>query len=99
MTKMHNLRRIRGLLSHGLIAATAMLGTRALAEVPAKVTYSDHVLPIFRNACLNCHNPDKKKAGLDLSTYQGALAGSDNGKVMQSGNPSASLLVKTVRHL
>src|SRR5215207_7130893 len=94
MTKMHNLRRIRGLLSHGLIAAAAMLGTRALAEVPAKVTYSDHVLPIFRNACLNCHNPEKKKAGLDLSTYQGAIAGSDNGKVFEPGDPDGSLLFR-----
>jgi hypothetical protein len=67
------------------------------ADLPAKVTYNDHILPIFKNACLNCHNPDKKKAGLDLSTYAGSLAGSDNGKVMESGNPSASLLVKCVR--
>ncbi len=62
-----------------------------------KVTYNDHVLPILRNTCLNCHNPDKKKAGLDLSTYQAALSGSDNGKVLESGNPGASLLVKCVR--
>jgi WD40 repeat protein len=68
------------------------LGFSAAAQAPAKVTYNDHVLPIFRNACLNCHNPDKKKAGLDLSTYQGTIAGSDNGKVLESGNPGKSLL-------
>ncbi len=62
-----------------------------------KITYNDHVLPIFRNACLNCHNPDKKKAGLDLSTYQGALQGSENGKVVQSGNAGGSLLFKCVK--
>lgn len=64
-----------------------------------KITYNDQVLPIFRNACLNCHNPDKKKAGLDLSTYQTSLQGSDNGKVLESGNPSASLLIKCVKQL
>jgi hypothetical protein len=69
------------------------------ADVPAKVTYNDHILPIFRNACLNCHNPDKKKAGLDLSTYQGALAGSDNGKMVESGNPGASFLFKCVKQI
>jgi len=62
-----------------------------------KVTYNDQVMPILRNSCLNCHNPDKKKAGLDLSTYQAALAGSDNGKVLESGNPSGSLLVKCIK--
>ena len=58
----------------------ASIGARA--QVPDKVNYNDHVLPIFRNSCLNCHNPDKKKAGLDLSTFQGSLQGSENGKVV-----------------
>ena len=75
----------------------ALLHSAVAADVPAKVTYNDHVLPIFRNACLNCHNPDKKKAGLDLSSYSGALAGSDVGKVLESGNPGNSLLFKCVK--
>ncbi|MEI8106737.1 MAG: c-type cytochrome domain-containing protein [Verrucomicrobiota bacterium] len=58
--------------------------------------YLDQVLPIFRNACLNCHNSDKKKAGLDLSTYQGSLQGSENGKVLKSGDSNGSLLLKCV---
>lgn len=69
------------------------------ARAADKVTYNDHVLPIFRNACLNCHNPDKKKAGLDLSTYQGALQGSENGKVLESGNLAGSLLLKCVKQI
>lgn len=73
-----------------------------VAAVPAlraadKFTYNDQVLPIFKNACLNCHNPDKKKAGLDLSTYQGTLQGSENGKIVQSGNAGGSLLLKCVK--
>ncbi|MDQ3624326.1 MAG: hypothetical protein M3463_17850, partial [Verrucomicrobiota bacterium] len=83
------------------IALVAAFGSSlsANAQVPAKVTYNEHVLPIFRNTCLNCHNPDKKKAGLDLSTYQGALQGSENGKVLESGNPGKSLLFKCVKGL
>ena len=76
---------------------TATLAVAITAQGAEKVTYDDHVLPIFRNACLNCHNPDKKKAGLDLSTYQAALQGSENGKVLQSGNAAASLLFKCVK--
>ena len=74
----------------------AALALSARAQVPDKPNYNDHVLPIFRNACLNCHNPDKKKAGLDLSTYQGALLGSENGKVLKSGDGSGSQLIKSV---
>lgn len=76
---------------------TATIAAALSAQGADKVTYDDQVLPIFRNACLNCHNPDKKKAGLDLSTYQGALQGSENGKVLQSGNPGGSLLLKCVK--
>src|SRR5579871_5189251 len=49
--------------------------TAASTRAADKVTYEDHLLPILRNECTSCHNPDKKKAGLDLSTYQQALAG------------------------
>ena len=59
-----------------------------------KVTYVDHVLPIFRNACNNCHNPDKKKAGLDLTTYGATMAGSENGAVIKPGQADGSLLFK-----
>ncbi len=79
-----------------VILGFAALATSARAQVPDKVNYNDHVLPIFRNSCLNCHNPDKKKAGLDLSTFQGAIQGSENGKVLKSGDSAGSLLVKCV---
>ena len=60
-----------------LLVLVSAVAARSLlaADAPAKVTYNDHVLPIFKNACLNCHNPDKKKAGLDLSTYQARSRG------------------------
>ena len=75
-------------------AAFLGLSLAAFAQAPAKVTYTDHILPIFRNACTNCHNPDKKKAGLDVTTYQGTIAGSENGAVIKPGNPDGSLMYK-----
>ena len=80
----------------------SIIAAVSAANAQEKITYNDHVLPIFRNACLNCHNPDKKKAGLDLSTYQAAIqqsGNSDSGKVLQSGNPGASLLLKSVKQV
>jgi mono/diheme cytochrome c family protein len=62
----------------------------AAAAAAPKVTYQDHILPIFRNTCLNCHNPDKKKGGLDLSTYVGISAGGGRGKTCEPGDPDSS---------
>lgn len=70
----------------------------APAVAQEKVTYVDHVLPIFRDACNNCHNPDKKKAGLDLTTYGATMAGSDGGKVIVPGNADGSIIYKVSTH-
>src|SRR4051812_16582663 len=84
------------------ITAFALLGALSplagAADAPPaapKVTYVDHVLPIFRNACLNCHNPDKKKGNLDLSSYAGVQAGG-SGAVILPGDPDSSKLYKAM---
>jgi len=79
------------------LSIAAFLGMSIAAFAQAKVTYTDNIQPIFRNACTNCHNPDKKKAGLDLTTYQGAIAGSENGPVIKPGNPDGSLMFKVCK--
>jgi predicted nucleic acid-binding Zn-ribbon protein len=57
-----------------------------------KVTYDDQVLPIFQQSCLNCHNPDKNKGGLDLSSFSGAMKGSSGGKIVEPGDAGSKLL-------
>jgi WD40 repeat protein/chromosome segregation ATPase len=78
-------------------SVAAFLGLSVAAFAQTKVTYTDNIQPIFRNACTNCHNPDKKKAGLDLTTYQAAIAGSENGPVIKPGNPDGSLMFKVCK--
>jgi hypothetical protein len=63
-----------------------------------KINYSDHILPLIEANCSKCHNPDKRKADLDLTSYQGALKGSGSGTVLVSGNPDASKLWKAINH-
>ena len=75
-------------------AAFLGLSLAAFSQAPGKITYADQISPIFRNACTNCHNPDKKKAGLDLTTYQATIAGSENGPVLKPGNADGSLIYK-----
>ena len=52
-----------------------LLVSASLSHGQEKVTYDDHVLPVFQAACLNCHNPDKTKGGLDLSTFAATMRG------------------------
>ncbi len=63
-----------------------------------RITYLDHVRPIFASNCLSCHNPDKREAGLDLSNYRGAMAGGSSGKVLAPGNANSSRLFLLISH-
>lgn len=45
------------------------------AQEPAKITYEDHIKPIFREHCSSCHNNNAKKGGLSLESFQATMAG------------------------
>ena len=68
------------------------------ARAVDKITYDEHILPLFEQSCLNCHNPDKLKGGLDLSNYAGVLQGGSGGKVAETGDGASSALYTTVIH-
>jgi hypothetical protein len=76
-----------------LLAATGLSGLAARAqEVSVKLTYDDHIRPVLENKCFSCHNPDKKKGGLDMTSYAGLVAGGGGGAVVDPGNPGGSRL-------
>jgi predicted nucleic acid-binding Zn-ribbon protein len=80
-----------------------LLSGMAAADEPApsgppKVTYDDHVKPIFRAKCGTCHNTDKKTAGLDLTNYTSMMQGGGSGTAIELGDPSASYLWMVVNH-
>ena len=63
-----------------------------------KFNYDEHVRPIFADRCLTCHNPDKAKGGLDLTTYTSTMQGGSSGEIVSSGDPGASRLFLSVSH-
>src|SRR5258706_5326248 len=63
-----------------------------------KITYQDHILPFVEANCSKCHNADKKKADLELTSYQGTLKGSGSGPVVVSGNLEGSRLWIALTH-
>jgi mono/diheme cytochrome c family protein len=68
------------------------------ASDPKKVTYEDDVLPIFRDNCLKCHNPDKLKGDLDLTSFSSAVKGGGSGATLNAGDPDGSQLFKSITH-
>lgn len=72
------------------IAASA---ADAVAAKPARITFDDDIVPIFRDRCFGCHNEDKKKDGLALTTFTQLMPGGSSGEALiEPGEPDASRL-------
>jgi hypothetical protein len=68
-------------------------------EVGAEdVTFEQHVRPIFKAYCLDCHGGGEKLEGnLDLRLARFVATGGDSGPAVAPGNAAASLLVQRLR--
>ena len=75
-----------------LILAAGLVSAATWAQENEKLTYDDHIRPMLENKCFSCHNPDKKKGGLELTSYSGLMNGGSGGAVVDAGNPSGSRL-------
>lgn len=75
-----------------------MIGFSQDLSAQEKITFADHVLPLVEQHCAKCHNSDKKKGDLDLSSYSGALKGGGTGVAVVAGNPDSSKLIKVLTH-
>lgn len=60
----------------------------------AAETWQSGIQAIFQERCGTCHNPQMIIMGLNLTTYQDALKGSQNGAVIVAGDPHGSKLVQ-----
>ena len=60
------------------------------------VSYSKDLQPIFKENCLSCHKPDKKKGKLDMSTYADFMKGGKQGSPVKAGDPAKSLIVEMI---
>ena len=61
--------------------------------------YRDQIEPLLTRSCLPCHNAKVKQGGLDLSTREALLRGSEHGPVVVPGNPNDSQMYKVVAHI
>ncbi len=83
-----------------LIASILLInGATALGEDTGKITFVDDILPILEDKCVNCHNPDESKGGLDLSTFSATMTGGSGGDIVVSEDPTGSRLYSLAAHL
>mgnify|MGYP001379468913 CR=1 FL=1 len=75
----------------GLIAGILVLVpvTLSAADPP---TFEEDIAPLLKQHCSKCHNPQARKADLDVSSAQGLFSGGESGQLVVPGKPDESLL-------
>jgi len=79
------------------VFATAVLGI-TLAPVPAgadHATFKDEIFPILKKYCVECHQAGGEgleKSGLDLTSYEGVMKGTNHGPIVIPGDAFSSNL-------
>ena len=79
-----------------------IFNTNSFAAEPAKPAadfFEKEVQPILQAHCFSCHGAEKKvKGGLDMSSREALLKGSDNGAVVSLEKPDTSMMIDAIRH-
>jgi WD40 repeat protein len=83
------------MITAGIVLGLGLPAAISAAEPP---NFTDQVLPIFREKCCGCHNPDKKAGGLDLTSWGQTMAGGSSGEVIAPGDAAGSYLFQLASH-
>jgi len=74
-----------------------LLATPLLAEEPRN--FEDHILPLLREHCANCHRPGKTRGGLDVTTMEKLEKGGSAGPAVVAGLAENSRLFRAMAHI
>lgn len=87
-----------GNLTHGedFVFGPIMDKEKNKVPIDKALVYQDVIKPIFEMKCQSCHNSDKMKGRLILTTPATILKGGKSGKLFVPGNPAMSLLLQRV---
>jgi WD40 repeat protein len=80
-----------------ILAVMLSLGTATglRAQTPS-ASFARDVKPLFARYCVECHNPDKLRGGLNLESFKTLEQGGENGSVFVAGKPDESRIVLQV---
>jgi hypothetical protein len=79
------------------VTAMALLLTVALTTpLHASDLFAEKIAPVLRQRCVVCHNDQKLRGGLDLTTRDGLLKGGEAGPAVIAGKADKSRLIEMV---
>lgn len=87
-------------------AAVVLTALAAATPAPAQeikpaeiISFDREVRPILRKRCASCHNPERPRGELDLTSYAGLVNGGAGGKAAVPGSPEESPLYTFAAHI
>ena len=86
----------KGFVNAALAFALVGLGLSAEAATSVKDDSVRRALFALKASCFECHNPDKAKADLDLTSRETILKGGDGGPALVVGKSGESFLVEVL---
>lgn len=78
----------------GFITETIFTGSKNRPDLSNPNVYADLVVPILKEKCFSCHNPDKAKGGLILTDTISLAKGGESGILWVGGKSGESLLTE-----
>src|SRR5688572_10334904 len=78
------------------IALTVALAVVAARAEDKPVSYYNDLVPILKRSCTGCHNPNKTKGQLDLTTYELFKKGGKNGASFVATDPKQGTLIANI---
>jgi hypothetical protein len=85
-----------GMVTHGEDFLTLPTEKRVDKIPENPLLYEDVVVRILENKCVSCHNPNKTKGGLLMTSLDDLLAGGEIGNTILPGNSEESELLRRV---
>jgi mono/diheme cytochrome c family protein len=89
---------LAGVVAGGLLLAgsVATVPSHPACAQQNQISYAEDIAPIFRGWCVSCHQPGGEgyeASQLDLTTYEGLMAGTKFGPMVVPGEPDRSNLI------
>jgi hypothetical protein len=74
------------------------LSVLAISRVFAadEVDFKKDIAPVLETSCVKCHNPEKKKGKLDMTTKEAFMKGGGDGKIVEPGKADESEMIKSI---
>ena len=75
---------------------TALKAKASISSLDSADIFKHVVMPILQSKCVSCHNEEKKKGGLLLTSYDAILAGGKTKEGVMAGNTANSEIFRRI---